>query len=342
MNLKGSYKALRNNSKAAMLAAIEVYNKPQMAYRDECFSILLVNAWELLLKAVLAKNKARIFYPKQRGQPYRTLSIEDALAESRQFFPPEISHEPVSINIQMLITFRNNAIHFYNQREFRIIIYGLAQTSIVNYRDLMLSIFNVDIAHEMTLNLLPLSFGTMPDPIEFLQKSNVKSYKNKAVAQYLREISQATKELESQHFDTSRFLTVFTVNLQSVKKVASADIKVAVAGSADESEPLIIERRVDPNISHSWRQKDVIGKVGAQLQGIPFTTYTFQALVRKYDIKNKPHLCWIPAAGGSAQYSPEIASVFTRLSKLEIESALSDYKDYQRSSRKTRKTGREA
>jgi hypothetical protein len=206
MNLKGSYKALRNNSKAAMLAAIEVYNKPQMAYRDECFSILLVNAWELLLKAVLAKNKARIFYPKQRGQPYRTLSIEDALAESRQFFPPEISHEPVSRNIQMLITFRNNAIHFYNQREFRIIIYGLAQTSIVNYKDLLLSIFNVDIAHEMTLNLLPFSFGAMPDPIEFLQKSNVKSYKSKAVAQYLREISQATKELESQHFDTSRFL----------------------------------------------------------------------------------------------------------------------------------------
>jgi hypothetical protein len=134
---------------------------------------------------------------------------------------------------------------------------------------------------------------------------------------------------------------VFTVNLQSVKKVSSADIKVAVAGSADGSEPLIIERRVDPNISHSWRQKDVIEKVGPQLQGIPFTTYTFQALVRKYDIKNKPHLCWIPAAGGSAQYSPEIASIFTRLSIQEIESALRDYKDHQRSSRKTRKTVRE-
>jgi len=57
MNLRGSYTALRNNSKAAMLAAIEIYNKPQIAYRDECFSILLVNAWELLLKATLSKKE---------------------------------------------------------------------------------------------------------------------------------------------------------------------------------------------------------------------------------------------------------------------------------------------
>lgn len=53
MNLRGSYRGLRSNSEAAMLAAIEIYNKPQFSYRDECFTILLVNAWELLLKATL-------------------------------------------------------------------------------------------------------------------------------------------------------------------------------------------------------------------------------------------------------------------------------------------------
>jgi hypothetical protein len=31
MNLRGSYRALRDNSKAAMFAAIEIYNKPQFA-----------------------------------------------------------------------------------------------------------------------------------------------------------------------------------------------------------------------------------------------------------------------------------------------------------------------
>lgn len=59
----------------------------------------------------------------------------------------------------MLVTYRNNAIHFYNQQGFSTIIYGLAQTSIINFKDSMHSAFNVDIANEMTISLLPLSFG---------------------------------------------------------------------------------------------------------------------------------------------------------------------------------------
>lgn len=35
----------------AAVAAIEVYNKPAFAYREEAFALLMTNAWELLLKA---------------------------------------------------------------------------------------------------------------------------------------------------------------------------------------------------------------------------------------------------------------------------------------------------
>jgi hypothetical protein len=31
--------------------------------------ILLLNAWELYLKALISKNKASIYYPKTRNQP---------------------------------------------------------------------------------------------------------------------------------------------------------------------------------------------------------------------------------------------------------------------------------
>ena len=40
-----SYRRLLGNSKAALTAAIEICNKPNMDYREECFVILLVNAW---------------------------------------------------------------------------------------------------------------------------------------------------------------------------------------------------------------------------------------------------------------------------------------------------------
>lgn len=41
-----SIKSLSSNSMAAMLAAIEVYNKPQMSHRDEVVVVNIVNAWE--------------------------------------------------------------------------------------------------------------------------------------------------------------------------------------------------------------------------------------------------------------------------------------------------------
>lgn len=328
MNLRGSYKALRNNSKAAILAAIEIYNKPQIEYREECFTILLVNAWELLLKAILSKNKQNIYYAKKKNEPYRTFSIQDVLLQAKNYFPIHISYEPVAQNINMLVIYRNNAIHFYNQKGFGVIIYGLAQTSIINFKDLMHSIFNVDIANEMTISLLPLSFGARPDPIEFLQKAKADPPKNKAAAQFLKEISQATKELELQRLDTARFLTVFTVTLQSVKKVSSADVVVSVKGEQDNAMPLIIERPVDPNISHPLRQKEVIEKVGSELAGIKFTPHTFQAIVWKYDIKNKPYLYWRSNRGEITRYSAEIPSFLKRLTKYEIEVALQDYKEY--------------
>jgi len=328
---------LRNNSKAAILAAIEIYNKPQIEYRDECFLILLVNAWELFLKAILSKNKQRIFYPKKRHEPYRTISLQDSLIKAKSFFPENISFEPVAQNLNMLITYRNNVIHFYNQRGFSVIIYGLSQTSIINFRDLMLSIFNSDIANEMTISLLPLSFGVQPDPIEFLKKSKDNPPKNKAVAQFLREVSQATMDLESKNFDTSRFLTVFTVSLKSVKKVTSADVVVAVKGISDDRDPLVIERRVDPNISHPLRQKEVIKKIGAELAGIKFSTYTFQAIIWKYGIKNKPNICWCLNTGELIRYSNELPSFLKKLTKSEIEIALNEYKEYLRERRQSKR-----
>lgn len=337
MNLQGSYKALRNNAKAAILAAIEIYNKPQIEYRDECFTILLVNAWELLLKAILSKNKHHIYYAKKRNEPYRTLSIQDALLQSKNYFPNHIAYKPVALNIDMLVTYRNNAIHFYNQQGFSTIIYGLAQTSIINFKDLMHALFSIDIANEMTISLLPLSFGTRPDPIEFLQRAKASPPKNKVVSQFLKEVSQVTRDLETQRLDTTRFLTVFTVTLQSVKKVSSADVVVGVKGEQGSGEtPLIIERSVDPNISHPLRQKEVIEKVGTELAGIKFTPYVFQAIVWKHNIKSIPHLYWRSNRGELTRYSAEMPSFLRRLTKNEIELALRDYKEHQKPFRRHR------
>ena len=63
--MKSKSNELLDKSISAMIAAIEVYNKPDFLYRGETFSILAINSWELLLKAKHLKdnhNKMRSLY----------------------------------------------------------------------------------------------------------------------------------------------------------------------------------------------------------------------------------------------------------------------------------------
>ena len=63
--MKSKSNELLDKSISAMIAAIEVYNKPDFLYRGETFSILAINSWELLLKAKYLKdnhNKMRSLY----------------------------------------------------------------------------------------------------------------------------------------------------------------------------------------------------------------------------------------------------------------------------------------
>jgi hypothetical protein len=329
MNLKGSYRALCSNSKAAMLSAIEIYNKPQIAYRDECFVILVVNAWELLLKAILSKNQERIFYPKERQKNYRTFTIQDALNQVKKYIPPAIQYEPIAKNLMMIVNYRNDAIHFYNQTGFGIIIYGLAQTSIINFRDLMLSIFKIDISNEMSVNLLPLAFGIKPDPIEFLQKSNINPPKNKTVARFLKEIAEVTSQLEANTLDTGRFLTVFQVKMQSVKKVSSADIVIPIASAVNGDKDTVVERPIDPNICTPLPRRKIKEDIGDVIEGMKFSNFVFEAIVWKY-IKPKRYLWWQSDVGRTKQYSNEVPSIIRKLSREEILSAIDEFKKYGR------------
>src|SRR5262249_30262346 len=136
MNYRGSYRRLLGNSRAAILGSIEIYNKPRFEYRDECFVILLINARELLLKAVLSKNGQSIYYEKKRGEPYRTLSWQDAFNRVvyRRLWPTRtIADRAVRRNLDLLTAYRDNAVHFYNEPRFGVLVYALAQTSVLNY-----------------------------------------------------------------------------------------------------------------------------------------------------------------------------------------------------------------
>lgn len=340
MNYRGSYRKLLANSKSAMLAAIEIYNKPSFTYRDECSCILLVNAWELLAKAILSKNKESVFYTKkQHGTAYRTYSLNHALMKAKPYFPVSVSYEPVKENISSLVAYRDNAIHYYNSPGMSLPVYALAQTTIVAYKDLVYEVFGQDITEEITITLLPLGLGFAPDPIEFLRDKCTDPPSNKIVANFLSNLVETTKRLEDQGLDTGRFLTHFDVSLRSVKKISSADLVVGIDGtSAGNGQKLVVEKRIDSNISHPLKRKEILEKIGTNLNGRKFSSYTIDAIIYKFNIKDKKQYFWKALGGGAFQFSREFVAFIKNLSVSNHENALAEYKQYRARNRRNRKS----
>lgn len=304
-------------------------------YRDECTVILLLNAWELSLKALLSQNKQSIFYPKKRKQPYRTLSWHDALTMARPYFPTALPFLPIQRNLELLGTYRDNAVHFYNAKDFGVLLYALAQTSIKNFRDLLEDAFNLRLEAEISWQLLPLGIRPPVDVISYISgKSSTKM--TGAVRQFLSELASAVNELKEAGEDSGRLLTVFNVKLESIKKIGDADVVMGVQKNEEEGGPLTVIRTQDPNITHPLRQTDIVGskKVMGKvetLHGARFTSYMFQAIVWKYDLKSRPQYCWEAKEGVLTKYSNDIVTFIKRRTAADLDDALKDYRQYLRS-----------
>lgn len=130
------YESLIDKSIGSMLSAIEIYNKPDFKYREETFAILAVNSWELLLKARLLKlNNYRInsiyCYKAYVNKDGKKSSKKKVLDRNRSNNPKSISiiealnrlsaknelPSKLKDNIEALVEFRDNAIHFINMKE---------------------------------------------------------------------------------------------------------------------------------------------------------------------------------------------------------------------------------
>jgi len=134
-----------------MLSAIEIYNKPNFAYREESFAILSVNAWELLLKAYLLRlnrfNINAIYEHEFVKKKDRTLSTRKQVKLNRCGNPKSISiFEVIGIlsrrnalsnnlieSINSIIELRDNAIHFVNPKAITKEIQELGFACIKNY-----------------------------------------------------------------------------------------------------------------------------------------------------------------------------------------------------------------
>ena len=176
--MKSRSRNLADKSLEAMLAAMEVYNKPSFSYREESFSILAINAWELLLKArvlQLSGNRLSAILKYERRskadgsktqKKYRVRSRSGSSLSIGLFRAADLLRNEfgdplapaVRENLELLCEVRDNAVHFMNKGfDVSRLVQEIGTACLRNYLELTPKWFGVNLL-QYNFFLMPLAF----------------------------------------------------------------------------------------------------------------------------------------------------------------------------------------
>ena len=178
--MRSGSKELLDRAILAMVAAIEIYNKPGFPYRNESFAILAINGWELLLKAKwldLNGNRKQSLYVYEhretsKGKRSKKLYIKRTRSKSplthelsflaKALVNKKTLDSSASQNIEVMLEFRDCATHFFNQNQaFETRLYEIGAACVMNFVNLIHEWYGHEAA-EFNFQLMPLSFLDPP------------------------------------------------------------------------------------------------------------------------------------------------------------------------------------
>lgn len=211
---------LLKNSAAAYFAAIEIHNKPDIEYRYETTTVLLMNAWELLLKAYVRKfTKKNILNKDGKSIKYTT-----ALTYTYEGMPKRdrLWFEPIKANLEILETYRNCYSHFYDE-ELNPIIFSIIAKAAESFVLFMERYFGSGYLSGRNLYILPLGFTLPFEPEGFLGRIAETPKVSREVNDFLEKIVFVTEDLKAKGVNDSIFVG-FEVHFGNAKKIENADI----------------------------------------------------------------------------------------------------------------------
>jgi len=250
--MKARYKELLDRAIAAMVAAIDVYNKPDFPYRAESFAILAINAWELLLKAKwLADNSndirtLYIYEPISRkngtkgklkrkkitrsGNPF-THSLDylaNRLAERK------VLDQLARNNLQVLVELRDSTIHFYhNSPKFAECLQEIGAASLKNFSAAISDWFNRDLS-EFNFYLMPLSFVSLHTHVDAI----VLNKEEKRFLGYVQNLGPTEED------PTSPYSFAVNVEVRFVRSAAKDALAVRITNDPNAPEIRLTEEQV--------------------------------------------------------------------------------------------------
>lgn len=240
-------KILLKKSITSAISAIEIYNKPNFLYREETFSILMVNSWELLMKAkVLSENdnKASSIYEYEKktgkdinkpraysiklnraGNPV-TISLFKAISKLENDHKVKLESS-CKENISLLQEIRDNSIHFRNKESaLNKKVQEIGTANLKNYLALIRDWFDYDLS-EYNFYLMPLSFFTDFSTMETIPLTK-HSKEAKMLLMYINEKEKIYKSNPS-----NRYNLTLKLKTQFIK--------------SSDTDALLVKYSTDPN-----------------------------------------------------------------------------------------------
>ena len=250
------YERLLEKAIYAAMAAVDTYNKAMFPYKQEAFTILMVNAWELLLKAKWVQehgNDYRSLFKRMKNGRYKRNRSGNKITYGLTYLLDEMKDEKIPRNVHdnlwALIEIRDNAVHLYVSPHLREQIHSIALATVRNFYLLATKWFGKEATKPLESTIIqPVSF-IPPDDSSFC---GLKS--EERLFRFLQELS------ENQEDDSDGFFVAAEVRLKFVrsKRIEEA-LPVRMAPGDPNALPLELTEE-------QWREK---------------YPWTYQELVRK-------------------------------------------------------------
>lgn len=249
---KSVTKLLLDSSQAALFAGIEIHNKPHIDYRYPTSVILIINAWELALKAYVYKyiGKKKIY--EKDGK--HTITFSKALILVRDHINTTEKNKKFAAifdNLTLLNEYRCSNVHFIESK-LDPVIFMLISKAVLNYDVFVRKYFKKDITRDDNLIILPIGLKLPFDPIDYLKQN----YSN-AHNDFVNDVIQSVRELDTDGVQDS-IVVGFNLVTDKVRDVKNADIIAALSNTADAVEfrrgirvtddPNAPEFRIEPDI----------------------------------------------------------------------------------------------
>ena len=295
------YEQLVNKSIEAFLLGLEIYNKPTVKYRIEGFSFLIVNAWELMLKAKMIREGKSIYYQDASN---RTLSVTDAI---KDVYPNKT--QPLRINLEKIITLRNTSTHFITE-DYETVYAPLFQANVLSYCEQLQKFHKRDITQHIAQNFLTLSATMEPLTNEQIKIKYPPEVANKLIFQ------KSDIEVTASLHPSDRFSIPIKHNFYQVKSKSDADFTFVIDKEGEVPiNPMI--RLKDPSESHKFSHDNLVIEINNRLKKQKinfryfsgknekriFNGYVLGLFIDFYGMKSEEKYAYKHVIGQSSQYT---------------------------------------